>query len=348
MKALVYKKPGRKNGSICEVPCPVCGDNEVLVKVMACGICKPAESSHDRSGSLLGIYPVTPGHEFSGIAVEVGKNVNHVRVGDRVTADNGYQCGTCYFCQKGIPTSCLNFRSQGHNLPGGFAQYVLCRADKVYTFPDSISFDHASLCELIGCALNCVDRAELRYGDNVVVIGCGSSGNIIAQLLKNSCAGRVVALDSVQSKLDRIAPFGVETVLVDRDDYDKHERILKEMFPHGIDVIIDAAGDDGPLFERSIKLLAPKGRYVMYSFFYNEPKTVKVEPALLIKNDLKIVGSPFQMFRFRDCIDVLEQKKIDCSVLISGTYPLDRYFEALDRVINDNEVMKIIIHPNES
>ena len=347
MKALVYEKPGRANGHITDIPRPVCGDDQVLIRVMACGICKPAESSHDRAGSLLGRYPATPGHEFSGIAAEVGKNVTHVRVGDRVTADNGIPCGTCYHCQNGLPTMCENFRSQGHNLQGAFAEYILCDAAKVYTFSDAVSFDAASLCELIGCCLVCVDSCQLQYGDNVVIIGAGSSGNILAQLLRHSSAGRVVSLDLLQSKLDRVARYGVETVLVDPGDPGRHEAKLREMFPHGIDVIIDAAGDDGEMFERSMQLLAPNGRYVLYSFFYREPKRVSIDPGLMIRKALKVVGSPLQMYRFRDCLNALEQKKVDPSSLISAVYPLDRYFEALDRVMQDNETMKVVIHPND-
>jgi len=347
MKAVVYEKPGRANGRVREIPVPVCGDDQVLMKVMSCGICKPAESSHDRKGSLMGRYPATPGHEFSGVAETVGKNVTHIQPGDRITADNGIPCGSCRYCQKGQFTSCEHFLSQGHNLPGGFSQFLLCRGDKVYRIPDSVSFDSASLCELIGCALNCVDRAELRYGDNVAVIGCGSSGSIIAQLLRHSCAGRVVALDREPSKLERIAKAGVETVLVDPNDLTRHESVLREHFPDGLDVIIDAAGDDGPMFESSIRLLAPRGRYVLYSFFYFEPKTVRLDPGLLIRKDLKITGSPFQMFRFQDCLDALENGKVDSSLVISRAYPLDNYFEALDAVMNDNTVMKVIIHPNE-
>ncbi len=347
MKALVYEKPGRANGSIRELPCPACGDDDVLMKVMACGICKPAESSHDRNGSLLGSYPATPGHEFSGVAAEVGKNVKHVKVGDRITADNAYPCGTCYYCQCGKPEMCENYKCQGHNMQGGFAQYMLCKAKKVYTFSENISFDSACICELINCALSCVKHAELKYGDNVAVIGCGSSGNLIAQMLRNSCAGRVVALDSVRSKLDRIAKCGVETVLVDREDYDKHESVLKEMFPHGLDVIIDAAGDDGPLLERSMKLLSAGGRLVLYSFFYMEPKTFEVNPGLMIRKGLKITSAPLQMYHFGDCVNILEQKKVDSESVISCVYPLEKYFEALDRAMNDSEVLKVVIHPND-
>lgn len=345
MKAVVYEKPGRANGSVCDIPRPVCGDNQVLIRVMACSICKPAESSHDRAGSLLGRYPAVPGHEFAGIAEVVGKNVTNVAVGDHVTADNGIPCGTCWFCQKGLPTMCENFRSQGHNLQGGFAEYIVCDAAKVYRFSEHLSFDEACVTELIGCALNCVDSAQLRYGDNVVIIGCGSSGAILAQLFRHSQAGRVVVLDTMASKLERAKAFGVETLLVDPADFSKHERALKQMFPHGVDVFVDAAGDDQQMFDSCVQLLAPKGRYVLYSFFYQEPKYVRVEPGLMIRKGLQIVGSPLQMFRFRDCLDALEQGKVDAKALVTATYPLERYFEALDRAMNDNDAWKIVIHP---
>lgn len=347
MKALVYEKPGRANASIREIERPVCGDNQVLVKVMSCGICKPAESSHDRTGSVLGRYPAVPGHEFSGIAVEVGKNVTNIKVGDRVTADNGIPCGTCWFCQKGMPTMCENFRSQGHNLQGGFAEYIVCDAAKTYRFSEKLTFDEACTCELIGCALVCVDSAKLRYGDSVVIIGCGSSGAVLAQLFRHSNAGRVVVLDTVASKLARIEKYGVETVLVDSNDMKKHERTLLDMFPHGIDVIVDAAGDDQEMFDSCIKLLAPNGRYVLYSFFYHEPKHICVEPGLMIRKGLALVGSPLHMYRFRDCLDVLEQGKVDAKSLVTAVYPIEQYFEALDRAMNDNDAWKIVIHVGE-
>jgi len=347
MKALVYERPGRENGAIREIPVPVCGDDQVLIKVMSCGICKPAELSHDRNGSLLGQYPATPGHEFAGVAVEVGRHVKNVKAGDRVVADNGYQCGTCYYCQHGMPSMCENYRAQGHNMQGGFAQYIACDASKVYAFGEDISFDAASLCELINCALSCVDSAEIHYGDHVAIIGAGSSGSIISQLIRNSGAGRVVVLDYMQSKLDRLMPLGIETVLVDLDDYSKHETILNTMFPNGIDVIIDAAGDDGPLFEHMVKLLAPYGRYVMYSFFYNEPKTIWIEPGLLIKKGLKLVGVPLRMYHFGDCVRALEEGKIDPDAVITAVYRLDRYFEALDEVVRNNNLLKVVIHPND-
>ncbi len=348
MKALVYEKPGRANGHITMIPKPVCGDNEVLMKVMACAICKPAESSHDRTtGSLMGKYPATPGHEFAGIAEEVGKNVTDIKVGDYIIADNAYPCGHCYYCKSNRPMMCENYRCQGHNMQGGFAQYMVCKSDNVFSFSKDIPFDKACMSELVNCASSAVNYAELKYGENVAVFGCGSSGNLIAQLMKNSNAGTVVALDTVQSKLDRIKPYGIETILVDPEDFSKHEAVLKEMFPHGIDVIVDAVGDDGPLLESNMKLLSAGGRLMVYSFFYFEPKTFHVDPGLMIRKGLKLIGCPLQGYNFGNCIHDIELGKVDTGAIIDTIYPLDDYFIALDRVLNEPGSMKMIIHPND-
>lgn len=349
MKALVYEKPGRANGAIREIEKPVCGPEEVLIKVMACAICKPAESSHDReSGSLLGVYPATPGHEFSGVVEEAGERVTNVRVGDRVVADNAYSCGTCHFCQMGQPEMCTDYRCQGHNMQGGFAQYMKAHASKVHAFSEAVSYDSACVAELINCATSAVENAELRYGDSVVIIGCGSSGHLIAQLVKHSNAGRVVALDTVPSKLDRISGYGVETLLVDPEDYGRHETALKEWFPHGIDVVIDAAGDDGEMLERMLPLLAPYGRLVLYSFFYFEPKEFHVPPGLMIKKGLKITSAPLRQHNFGKVVALLEEGTVDTRNLITHTFALEDYFQALDVALQDREAMKVIIHPNGS
>ena len=129
MKALLYQKPGRANGGIVEVPDPVCGDGQVLIRVMACGICKPADTSHDRAGAVLGRYPVIPGHEFSGIVEKVGKCVTHFKPGDRVTADNGIPCRKCYHCQRGEFAFCEDYQAIGHSVNGAMAELVVVEAN---------------------------------------------------------------------------------------------------------------------------------------------------------------------------------------------------------------------------
>ncbi len=345
MKALVYEKPGRKNGSIRDVPYPVCGDSQIIMKVMSCGICKAAESSHDKNGSVLGKYPATPGHEFAGIVEEIGKNVTNFHVGDRITADNGVPCGKCDYCQSGQPAFCTSFCSLGHNLAGGMAEYVLLAERSVFRIPDNVSFNSAALCELIGCCIHCIDRCNIRYGDSVAVLGCGSSGMILAQLLKHSHSGRVVVLDSVQSKLDTIRQKGLETFLIDRNDYIKHETLLRQRFPLGLDKVIDTTGCV-PLINHSLGILKSGGTFAGYSFPSDGFNNAEINIATFIVKELSYIGSTFQNYNFRRCLDALESGVVDSSAVITNEFSLDKYFQALDLNLNDPETIKVMIHPN--
>jgi len=347
MKALVYEKPGRSNGSIRNVPYPSCGERQIVIRVLSCGICKPAETSHDHNGSALGTYPCIPGHEFAGVIEEVGDRVAGYKVGDRVTADNGVPCSRCFYCQMGKPAYCLDFGSLGHNISGGMAQYVVVNESATYHIPDSISTNAACLCELIGCCLNCIDRAGITFGQSVVVLGAGSSGLILAQLAKSVGAGSVVALDVVQSKLDLAKKLGLMPVKVERDDFSKHEGLVKELFPYGADVILDTTGD-AVLVMRSIELLKKGGVFVNYSFPTTLKRMVEIDMAKFILNELTYVGSTFGTYRFQKALTALKEGMLDVESIITGEFPLDNYFEALDTNITDPNSIKVIIHPTHN
>ncbi len=345
MKALLYRAPGRANGSIAHVPRPACGSDHVVIKVMACGICKPAESSHDRNGSVLGAYPCIPGHEFAGEVVEVGDRVRSVEVGDRVTADNSVPCGVCYYCKKGKPAYCEHFGSLGQNLPGGMAEYVLVDESRVFLIPEGIPYEHACLCELIGCCIHCVDRCGVQYGDTVAVFGAGSSGLILAQLLLRSGASEVISLDSEESKLERIAKKGAIAIKVDRNDYSLHEKKILARHPRGVDIVIDTTGC-AELMDRSVDLLSRGGKFICYSFPTGPRRAVSLDMSKFIVRELSFLGSTFQSFSFDRALLALSNGIVDCGILVTDEYPLDRYFEALDKNLNDNTTIKVVIHPN--
>ena len=121
-----------------------------------------------------------------------------------------------------------------------------------------------------------MEECDFHYGDEVLVLGAGASGTLIAQMAKSSSASRVVAIDYVESKLKRLEKQGIETVLVDREDYSKHESILKEQFPYGFDIVIDATSD-AKLITRSIELVKKKGKFICYAFVNNTSADDPVE-----------------------------------------------------------------------
>lgn len=345
MKALLYTTPGRANGSIATLPRPACGSGQVLIKVMACGICKPAESSHDRNGSVIGAYPCIPGHEFAGEVAEVGPGVRSVREGQRVTADNAVPCGTCRWCKKGKPAYCEKFGSLGQNLPGGMAEFVLAAEDKVFAIPEGVPYEHACLSELVGCCIHCVDRCDVRFGDTVAVFGAGSSGLILAQLFLKSGASEVIVLDSEESKLARIAAKGAVAIRVDRSDYSAHEKAVLARHPQGVDIVVDTTGC-AELMDRSLDLVARGGKFAGYSFPTGPRRTVSIDMAKFIIRELSYLGSTFQSFSFDRALAAIADGRVDCGILVTGEYPLDRYFEALDRNLSDPASIKIVIRPN--
>ena len=347
MKALVYEKGGRANAAIREIAAPSYGDGDVLVRVMACGICKPADSSHDRGTSMLGEYPVVPGHEFAGIVEAVGKDVRYFKPGDRVAVDNGAPCWTCFHCQRGEFAFCENYKALGQSIDGGFAELCVSPASHVYRIPDSVSLRAAALSELVGCAYHCIDNCKIPQAGDVLILGGGASGMLLAMLAKSTAAGTVTMADLLPSKLEKIAHKGVQTVLVDKFDPTAHEAILKSRFPHGFDVIIDACGD-AALCERMMELLNVQGTYVNYSFASTEKKDISVNISLFARKELHYIGSTFQHHNFQQVLRSMETLRVDPEFIISDIFPLEDYFTALDKNLNDCETIKIMIEPNGS
>ncbi|MDD3339161.1 MAG: zinc-dependent alcohol dehydrogenase family protein [Lachnospiraceae bacterium] len=345
MKALMYDKPGRENSSIREIPYPECGDDEVIIKVMTASICKGVEHDHDNgTGTDLAKYPVVPGHEFSGYVYEIGKNVTDVKPGDRVTADNTEYCGECYYCKKEESNYCPTFGSLGHNINGGFAEFVRLKKEKVFHIPDSVSFNAAALCEPIACCLHAVDRSNVKYGDTVVVFGAGSMGLILAELFQASNAKKVYIIAGTESKMKKAAAKGVSTIVMNRNDYSVHEKKLLEENPLGVDIIVDATGSP-KVCENSMKLLKKGGMLLQYAVVHSKEK-MQLDPQLMFNNELTFTTSFCQSHNFGRAIEMLESGIVDGDDLVTGEYPLDEFYDALDENVTDRNSVKVVIHPS--
>lgn len=347
MKALVYDKPGRQYSGIREVPYPVCGSDDVIIKVMSASICKGVERDHDQEGvgTDLAVYPVTPGHEFSGYVEEVGSNVTRFKKGDRVCEDNTEYCGDCYYCRKEESNYCPTFGSLGHNINGGFAEYVRVKKEKVFPIPDSLSFNSAALGEPVACCLHAVDRCEIKYGDTVVVFGAGPMGLILAQLLNHSNASEVILIASTQSKLDLAEKMGVKTILMDRNDYSVHTEKFRAEHPYGADVVVDATGSVR-VIQHGMTLLKKGGRLVQYALVHSDEQ-LTLDPRLMFNNELTYTCSFCQSHNFGRAVEALSDGRVDGDLLVTHEYTLDQFYEALDENVNNHDSIKVVIHPNQ-
>ena len=347
MRSVVYDAPGM--GSVRLKPIPRVGDGQLLIKIVSCGICKGADSAHDTVGvgSGLAKYPgVTPGHEFAGDVCEVGKNVTAFRPGDRVTADNTVSCGNCYYCRTLRPNLCERFGSIGHNIPGGFAEYVLVDEEKAYKIPDALSYNDACFAEPVACCVHAMDRLfalSSGYGEQVMVMGTGTNGMLLAQLIRHSNAAEVVALGGNPDKLALLNAAGVPTIRMDRNDYTVHERAVLERFPNKLDAIVDATAS-GPLQEHGMTLLKKGGRMLVYSVAHAGGE-VRLDRRMMYSNELTYYYTMHQTGNFDRALRAIETGAVRLDGMVSAEYRLDDYFEAIRAVKTDPSLLKVIIHP---
>jgi L-iditol 2-dehydrogenase len=200
-----------------EVPVPQIGPGELLVRVVASGIC----GSDVMEWYRLDRAPLVLGHEIAGEVVEVGKGVEKYKVGDRVAVAHHVPCNTCHYCLSGHPTVCDTLRRTNFD-PGGFAEYVRLPAINVdrgvFPLPDDVSFEEATFVEPLACVLRGQRRANLQPGQSVLIIGSGISGLLHVQLARALGAGRIVATDISSYRLEAAKRFGASAA-IDADKY---------------------------------------------------------------------------------------------------------------------------------
>ncbi|HEX76306.1 MAG TPA: alcohol dehydrogenase catalytic domain-containing protein [Dehalococcoidia bacterium] len=200
-----------------EMPIPQIGSGELLVRVEASGIC----GSDVMEWYRLDRAPLVLGHEIGGQIVAVGESVERYKEGDRVSAAHHVPCNTCHYCLNGHHTVCDTLR-QTNFAPGGFAEYIRLPAINVdrgvFLLPDQVSYEEATFIEPLACVLRGQRRARMQAGKSVVVIGAGIAGLLHVQLARALGAGRVVATDITDYRLEAAQRFGADATIHAEED----------------------------------------------------------------------------------------------------------------------------------
>ncbi len=200
-----------------EMPIPKIGPGELLLRVEASGIC----GSDVMEWYRLDRAPLILGHEIGGQVVEVGSGVEGFKEGDRVSAAHHVPCNICYYCLRGHHTMCDTLRKTNFD-PGGFAEYVRLPAINVergvFRLPDEVSYEEATFIEPLACVLRGQRIARMQPGNSVLVIGSGIAGLLHLQLARTLGAGRVVATDINQFRLDAAQRFGADAAVHAKED----------------------------------------------------------------------------------------------------------------------------------
>jgi 2-desacetyl-2-hydroxyethyl bacteriochlorophyllide A dehydrogenase len=334
MKAVVVEKPG--DVRVDEVPDPTVGPKDVLVKVAACGIC--GTDIHIIDGEFPPTtYPIIPGHEFGGTVLAVGDEVVEIKVGDRVGVDPTLNCGECYFCQRGQGNLCERWNAVGVGAhPGGFAECVAVPERTVYPLPKGMSDATAALIEPISCVVHGFHLLRAQVGESYLVYGAGPMGLQNAQLARFYGARVVAMIDINPSRLEIARAFGFDVVGASLDE-------VRHVAPRGFDNVIEATGKT-KVAEMAIDAVIRRGKLLLFGVCPPGEKAA-FEPFKIYNQELTIVGSMAVLNSYGPAIDVLAAGAVDTERMVTHTFPLEDFAEAV-ALVRRGEGLKVQVTPN--
>ena len=294
MRAVVLRKYGPpENLEWDEAPTPEPMADEVLLRVGAVSV--DLFQMEFRSGRALQIpLPRIMGNGPAGTVAELGRAVEGLRIGERVVVANNVSCGNCRFCRIGRETLCSGLNNHrggmiGAHRDGGYAEFVAVPARNCVPLPDSVPFEHACLVpNTIGPVVKaCSGRAEIRPGENVLIIGAGGGMGIHAVQAARACGGRVIGAIRSMPAADAVRSAGANAVLSTRQ-HDWREQVRAQTDGWGADVVLDFVATKETLAD-SLGVLAPAGRLVIMGYF---PRGSVLEtPTWLFTEERTVTGN---------------------------------------------------------
>jgi len=323
MKALVIEGPRR--AAVREVPVPVPGDDEVLIRVVRAGIC--GTDVHIFRGEYLSPYPIVPGHEFSGTVVRVGKNVTGFAAGDRVTAEPNIHCGHCVYCLTHRGNHCDNWQAVGVTRHGAMAEYVAVPARNVFKLPDGMSFAVGAFIEPMACVVLALNRLQPAAGSRALLFGAGAMGQQLIQALAHCGVAELVVVDLSAKKLALARERGAtKTVL--GSELDREREALMADFPRGFDIVVDATGIPA-VIEQALAFLGPAGKFLQFGVTARDA-TIRLKPFDLFNRDWTLIGSMATNNTFHAALQWAKAGRVELEPLVTRVIRLEDVAEVLE------------------
>lgn len=321
-----------------EVPIPEIGRDEVLIAVRRAGICGTDAGVVD--GHVAARYPVTLGHEFSGIAARVGENAAaDLSEGDAVIAGGGWGCGVCDLCRQGRDLYCRSRFSLGRNVDGCMAEFVKVNRRAVRKIPPGVSLDEAQNTVNIACALRAVKKLDLGTVGTAAVLGPGNAGLIILQLLKLAGVPKVAVAGTRDFRLAMARDFGADLIVnIRRED---PASLLLAHFPAGLDAVFEATGRAAAL-QSAFDVVRPNGAVVVFGIITE--KLAEFDPSFLYLKEPVIYGSKGAAGMFGEALRLLEEKRLQILPMITHRFPLEETARAFTLFSDKKaEALRIVI-----
>jgi L-iditol 2-dehydrogenase len=322
---------------------PKAGERDIVVKVMACGLC---------GSDLLEWYrikraPLVLGHEPAGVVVETGKLVSTVKPGDRVFVTHHVPCNTCYHCRIGHETACTTFQSTNNFDPGGFSQLLRVTGKSVETgtllLPDSVSFEQATFIEPLGTAVRALRAVGLKPGQSVLVCGSGVAGLLIIKLARSLGAGTIIATDVSPYRLGKAHEYGATHTVPANEDIPAFVRKVNEN--RLADVVILCTGALPAV--RTALHSAARGGTILFFAVPKPGETVEVDFNPFWRDDITIKtcygAAPIDNIQ---ALDLIKRGAVTVTDMVTHRFTIDRIGEAFMTGARPDGCVKIIIEPN--
>ncbi|MEK6793155.1 MAG: galactitol-1-phosphate 5-dehydrogenase [Spirochaetota bacterium] len=343
MKALVHTAANRFEMS--DVPAPIPGEAEVLIRVMAVGIC--GSDVHGMTGKTgRRKPPIIMGHEAAGVVERVGASVTKCASGDRVTFDSTIYCGTCEYCKSGRVNLCDNRRVLGvscdeYRQDGAMAEYVAVPEHIIYRLPDGMSFEKGAMIEALSIGVHAVERTAIKQGGSVVIVGCGIIGLMTLQAARAKGAGTIIAVDLDANKLSFAKKFGA-SVCIDPKATDAVKAIYDATGGKGADAAFEAVGISQTV-STAVNSVRKGGEVTLVG---NLAPEINFPLQTVVTREIRVNGSCASAGEYQKCIDLISGGKVDVRSLISKVVPLadgEKWFHAL--LENKEPLFKVILKP---
>lgn len=344
MKALVLTDYGKFVYQ--DYPTPKVAEDEVLIHIKACAVC--GSDVHGMDGSTGRRQPpLVMGHEASGEIISCGEKVKRFKEKDRVTFDSTVYCGECDMCRKGNVNLCGNRRVLGvscdeYKKDGAFAEYIAVPERILYPLPDNVSFSEAAMTEPLSIAYHAATRTEIEPGSSVVIVGIGTIGLLVLQVVKSMKAGQIIAVDIDENRLALAKQLGATDVICSKDQ-DAAEQIKRVTANSaGADYAFDATGI-GVTVALCLSATKLDGKIVLIG---NLAQSIDFPLQWVVTRQLSLFGSCASAGEYPQCLDLISQHSVNVNSLISKTVPLSEGNEWLNRLYHHEPgLYKIVLIP---
>ena len=335
MKTVLINKPFEI--AVTDTPKPEVKDGEALLKILYCGICGADVASYTGNQPFT-TYPRIPGHEFSAEIVSIPENDRGLKPGDVVTANPYFNCGECYSCRRGFVNCCTDNKTMGVQRDGSFCEYVAMPVERIYE-GKGLSAKELALVEPFTISYHAVNRAPVKAGDKVLVVGAGPIG-LFALIAAINKGAEVYVADILDGRLEKALDFGAKGV-INSAKTDIKEEAMKITGGDGFDCCIEACGQS-VTFLNCIDCCAFAGKIILIG---NGKKETTFLHSILLKKELNVYGSRNSYpSDFKDVIDLISSGKVDVLKMVSDIYPMDRADEAFKALANNKgDLCKVLV-----